>query len=89
MVKKSGNMPVKGEKRMKIRTRLFATLRNDRGKEIEVEVDTGSTVKEIIGALSIKREDVALLLINGRDGSFDTILTETDVVSLFPPVGGG
>jgi sulfur-carrier protein len=74
---------------MKIKTRLFATLRDNRGKEVEVEVGNGSTVKEIINALSIKREDVALLLINGRDGTFDTQLTETDVVSLFPPVGGG
>jgi molybdopterin converting factor small subunit len=74
---------------MKIKTRLFATLREGRGKELEVEVGNDSTVKEIIEALSIEREDVALLLINGRDGSFDTVLTESDVVSLFPPVGGG
>jgi sulfur-carrier protein len=74
---------------MKIKTRLFATLRNNRGKEVEVEVADGATVKEIIDVLLIKREEVALLLINGRDGSFDTALTETDYVSLFPPVGGG
>lgn len=74
---------------MKIKTRLFATLRNNRGKEVEVEVAAGATVKEIIDVLSIKRDEVALLLINGRDGSFDTVLTETDYISLFPPVGGG
>jgi molybdopterin converting factor small subunit len=74
---------------MKIKTRLFATLRNNRGKEVDVEVGDGATVRDILDVLSIKREDVALLLVNGRDGSIDAVLTETDYVSLFPPVGGG
>jgi molybdopterin converting factor small subunit len=83
-------MSVKSERMMmKIKTRLFATLRNNRGKEVDVEVGDGATVRDILDVLSINREDVALLLVNGRDGSIDTVLTETDYVSLFPPVGGG
>lgn len=74
---------------MKIKVRLFATLRNGRGKELELEMDESAAVLKILDILEIKLEDIAILLINGRDGSFETQLSEGDTVSLFPPVGGG
>ena len=74
---------------MKIKVRLFATLRDGREKELDLEMGQSPTLWEILAVLEIKQEDVALLLINGRDGSFDTLLSEGDTVSMFPPVGGG
>lgn len=74
---------------MKIKVRLFATLRAGRGKELELETDESITVLKLIDMLEIEQKDVALLLINGRDGSFEAKLAEGDVVSMFPPVGGG
>ena len=74
---------------MLIKVRLFATLRDGRGKELELQMGSSPTVRDILSMLHIKREDVALLLINGRDGSFDIPLSEGDTVSMFPPVGGG
>ena len=74
---------------MQIKVRLFATLRENRGKELTVELIEEHTVTEIIRQLNISKEEVAILLINGRDGEFDTKLKEEDVVSIFPPVGGG
>ncbi|MCX7708351.1 MAG: MoaD/ThiS family protein [Clostridia bacterium] len=74
---------------MKIKVRLFATLRDGRGKEVEVERGESFSTLDILEELKIRREEVALFLINGRDGSFETQLSEGDVVSLFPPVGGG
>lgn len=74
---------------MIIKVRLFATLRNDRGKEVMVDGPEGMTCRYIIDALNIPDEEVAILLINGRDGKLDTPLTPEDVVSIFPPVGGG
>lgn len=74
---------------MNIKVRLFATLRDGRGKELMMELDEGSNVRKILESLQIKQEDVAILLINGRDGSFDIALSEGDTVSIFPPVGGG
>ena len=74
---------------MEIKVRLFATLREGRGKELMVQMDERPTPKKIIETLDIKKEDVAILLINGRDGSLDKVLEAEDVVSIFPPVGGG
>ncbi len=74
---------------MDIKVRLFATLRGNRGKELMVKIPQGSTVLDIIENLKISKNDVAILLINGRDGQFNVELIEGDVVSIFPPVGGG
>ena len=74
---------------MKIKVRLFATLRKDRGREVEVEVGDEPTCQAVIDALSIDEADVAILLVNGLDGTLNQSLSSGDVVSIFPPVGGG
>lgn len=74
---------------MQIKVRLFATLRANRGKELVLDLAEGSSVMDIIEELKIDKEEVAILLINGRDGQLDTPLKNEDVVSIFPPVGGG
>lgn len=74
---------------MEFKVRLFATLRKDRGRELLVELDDECTARAIIEELDIKEKDVAILMINGRDGLLDTTLKPGDVVSIFPPVGGG
>ena len=74
---------------MTIEMRLFATLRIGRSKVIPMEVPEGSVVSQLTDALDIPREEIAILLVNGRDGSLDQVLREGDTVSVFPPVGGG
>ncbi|TCO77396.1 MoaD/ThiS family protein [Marinisporobacter balticus] len=74
---------------MKIKVKLFATLRINREKEMLMDLPEGATPKDIIGQLSIPEEDVAILFINGRGRKIDTIIAENDTVSIFPPVGGG
>lgn len=74
---------------MQIKVRLFATLREGRGKEMLLELEEGKKPQDIIDKLHITAEDVAILLINGRDGQLNTKLVDSDVVSIFPPVGGG
>lgn len=74
---------------MDIEVRLFATLREERGKKVYFEYEEGINTYRIIKLLKIKEEDVAILLINGRDGDLKVELNEGDVVSIFPPVGGG
>ena len=74
---------------MIIKVRLFATLRNGRGKEVLFQLEEGGTVRHIITKLNIPESEVSILLINGRDGTLDKPLVPTDVVSIFPPVGGG
>lgn len=73
---------------MQIKVRLFATLRDGRGKEVILEAEN-FTVRQLLTQLAIHPDVVAILLINGRDGALDTPLSDGDTVSLFPPVGGG
>ncbi len=74
---------------MHIKVRLFATLRENRGKELKLSLQDQATPEDVINELDIPKADVAILLVNGRDGDFTQELKEGDVVSIFPPVGGG
>jgi len=74
---------------MQIKVKLFATLREGRGKVLDLEVKKGSSVSDILKKLEITPDDIALLLVNGKDGDFNIELSHGDVISLFPPVGGG
>ncbi|NFI06496.1 MoaD/ThiS family protein [Clostridium botulinum] len=75
---------------MKIEVRLFAYFREGRDKKYFMEINEENiTPRYILEKLNIKVEEVAILLINGRDGKVDTLLKDGDVLSLFPPVGGG
>ena len=74
---------------MNIEVRLFATFRQGREKKQILCVKEGTTICEILQILNIPQDEVALLLLNGFDGSVDRELKDSDVLSLFPPVGGG
>ena len=74
---------------MKIEVRLFATFREGRDKKQVLDVDENTTITQILDILNIKIEEVAILLLNGIDGDCDRKLKDNDVLSIFPPVGGG
>lgn len=72
-----------------IKVRLFATLREGRGKELMLDFPPPATPQAIFNKLEIPDKEVAILLVNGMDGKFDQELKNGDTVSIFPPVGGG
>ena len=74
---------------MQITVKLFANLRENREKIMDMDVSSGTTVKEIIESLGIPLQDVAIIMINGRGTKSDAVLKSDDVLALFPPVGGG
>lgn len=74
---------------MKITVRLFATFREGREKVQIMELPEGTAPLNIINTLNIDKSMISILLINGRDGSLDNVLKDGDIISLFPPVGGG
>ncbi|MCL2851682.1 MAG: MoaD/ThiS family protein [Defluviitaleaceae bacterium] len=69
--------------------RLFATLRENRGKAVRVDWHEGINGLAVMESLGILPSAVAIYLINGRNANPDAALSESDIVSLFPPVGGG
>lgn len=74
---------------LKIEVRLFATFRIGREKIQILDMPEGSKIMDVLDILNIKAEEVSILLLNGRDGDAQRMLKDSDVVSMFPPVGGG
>jgi sulfur carrier protein len=74
---------------IEIEVRYFATLRKDGIKRENLTVRSGITTEELVDDLRISMDDIAILLVNGVRSESDKVLKEGDVVSLFPPVGGG
>ena len=74
---------------MKITVKLFATFRDGRDKIQVFELEQGRTPEDVIAILGIEKSEIAIFLVNGRDGQFDKPLLEGDLIALFPPVGGG
>jgi len=72
-----------------IEVRLFAGLREGRGKIIMMEPGSVKTVQDVMDRLSIQRAEVNILLVNGFHQKPETEVKDEDVVSLFPAVGGG
>lgn len=74
---------------MEIKIKLFATLREGRGKLVTQNFNEPTTTKQVLDSLNIDEEDVAILLVNGLDATLDQKLQDGDTISVFPPVGGG
>ena len=74
---------------MKVKVKLFATLRQDRFAEQEFEVENGTDVDFLLQKFNLKREEVPIIFINGRHADFDAVLRENDDIAFFPPIGGG
>ncbi len=81
---------------MRVRVRLFASLRETAGvSEVRLELPAGSTAEQAwerlaaeVPALAARRASVAAA-VNRRYASFDTPLAEGDEVVFIPPVSGG
>lgn len=74
---------------MEIEVRLFATLRDGRFQKAHIAVADGTTLQKLVAQLKLPQAEVALMLVNGQHARWEKILEPNDVVSLFPPVGGG
>ncbi len=74
---------------IKVEIRLFAHFRQGRDKTQVMEVEEGTTIADILKVLNIDEDEVAIMLLNGKDGPADRQVEDGDVISLFPPVGGG
>ena len=69
--------------------RLFASLRENRDKVVRVDWHEGINGHAVFEVLDISPQAVAIYLVNGVNADLGVPLLESDVVSLFPPVGGG
>ena len=74
---------------MRIRIKLFATLREGRFEEMVEDFATGATVATVIESLRISDREVKIIFVNNRHADRERLLHEGDTLALFPPIGGG
>lgn len=79
---------------MKITVRLFATFRDFLPQQavrsaVRLEVEEDKRVGAVLKALHVPVELPRIVLINGLHAAEDSLLTDGDVVSVFPPLIGG
>lgn len=74
---------------MTLFVKLYATLQQNRKDSYEMDLKPGSTVRDILRELDISEDDVGVLMINSRSGTFDQGLGPDDRVTLIPPIDGG
>jgi molybdopterin converting factor small subunit len=79
---------------MKVKLRLFATYRrylpagND-GNTVEVEVQVGTRVGDLVTMFDVPVGQESVILLNGSTSQLDNILSDGDVISAFPAMAGG
>lgn len=74
---------------MLVKVKLFAYFRDNRFREETKNLSAGTQVGDVVDGLDIDRDEVGVLMINSRHCTFDTTLSEGDILAIFPVVGGG
>ncbi len=76
---------------MRIDVKCFATLARyqPEGPLDLPDMPDGATVSRAMQDLGVPPDEVAVIFVNGRGASPETVLSEGDRLGLFPAVGGG
>jgi len=79
---------------MSITIKLFATIRRYQpqlapGENLSLEISPCVSVSQILDCLGIPAGAAAITMVNGRVQKPDHVLSDGDVLSVFPPVAGG
>ncbi|MBI5579306.1 MAG: MoaD/ThiS family protein [Deltaproteobacteria bacterium] len=74
---------------IRVRVSLYSGLRTDRFAEAEVELPEGATVNDLREKLDLPLQDIGIVMVNARSGTFQQRLQPGDRITLIPPIGGG
>ena len=74
---------------MRIQVSCFATLSRYAPTDGFLEIKEGATPIDVIDQLSIPREEVKIVFVNGQNSGKEIELQEDDRVGIFPAIGGG
>jgi len=74
-----------------VKVNLYATLRSYVGgsPSIEVDVESGETVEQMLRRLGVPPERTRILFVNNRAATLSHPLADGDQVGVFPALGGG
>jgi sulfur carrier protein ThiS len=74
----------------RVEIRLHASLRKWASIPAgRCELNGAKTVRELLLDVGIPEQEAAIIIVNGRRGRPETVLSDGDTVSLFPLIGGG
>jgi sulfur carrier protein ThiS len=77
---------------MKIKVKCFSTLVKaevcDYKGATEHDVPDGTTVKDLITALSLPEEEIKIVFVNNKELSAEAVLKEGDQIAFSPVTGG-
>ncbi len=74
---------------MKVKIKLFATLRKFGPDEQLVDLPNGATVDDAINMLNLPVKIALLKIVNGEHRPPKHRLKDGDELALFPPIAGG
>lgn len=75
---------------MKVRVKHFATLKEDADQApTSIQLDPRATVGDLLRALEVEQEAVGVLIVSGKQATFEQELKEDDLVTLIPHIAGG
>ena len=76
---------------MTILVKVYATLREYTGGEgtFTLSYDGNVTVSKLLENLGVPREEVKMIMVNGRRSKPEKTLSDGDRVAVFPPIAGG
>jgi molybdopterin synthase sulfur carrier subunit len=79
---------------IRVNVRLFATLRRffpdyNPEKGMDIKVEEGSTIENLIQSLQLPEKEAKVILINGKSKKTSDVITDGDQINIFTPIGGG
>jgi molybdopterin synthase sulfur carrier subunit len=79
---------------LRVELYLYASFKkflpaNCQGNSCFVDVEDGTTVKDLLGILHIPLDAPKVVFLNGIHARGEEVLKEADRVGAFPPVAGG
>ena len=74
---------------MELEIKLFANLRKFNPELERIEVDEGTTIRQLFDEAGIPPSEVDIVLVDGRHATLDQPLHDGETVAAFPPIAGG
>lgn len=69
--------------------KLFAGLRDTYPVPEGFQLDAPAPVSEVLRRLKIPESKAAIVMINGKHAAMSTLVSPSDTLAVFPPLGGG
>lgn len=74
---------------MRIKIKLFASLRAGRFDSADRDLQAGSAVRDALREIAVPEKEAHIIFLNGRHAALDAALKDGDALSVFPLIGGG